>query len=50
MLSVLEGREGSVYGRATALYGLRHSEASIAWADEMLGALDGVLEIPEPIT
>jgi DNA-binding PadR family transcriptional regulator len=35
----LEGRNHAAYGRATALYGLRQAEASVAWADDMLGAL-----------
>lgn len=35
----LEENSGSVYRRSTALFGLKHEEATIAWADEMLAAL-----------
>ncbi len=35
----LEGREDAAYHRATAVYGLRHAEANIAWADDMLRTL-----------
>ncbi len=37
----LAGRPGDRLGRATARYGLRRAEATIAWCDEMVAELEG---------
>ncbi len=37
----LAEREGSFYGRSTALFGMLNAQARAAWADHMLAVLDG---------
>ena len=40
VMDELEGRDDTAYGRATARYGLLHAEASVAWSEEVLKALN----------
>jgi len=46
----LQARGGSVYRRSTALFGVRHEEATIAWADEMLAEIPAMQQQYEAAT
>jgi DNA-binding PadR family transcriptional regulator len=44
IVDVLEEFPAAQWGRSTALFGLRHAEATLAWADEMRRQLDQLSE------